>query len=260
MSDAAGRPRADATTRFSDRVVDYAAYRPGYPAGLFAWLAERAGLGDDADAVDVGAGTGIFSGGLLARGWRVAAVEPNAEMRAAAVTAWGDEPRFAAVDGTAEATGLVAGTADLVCAAQAAHWFDLEACAAEWRRLLRPGGHVALAWNRRDPEASAFMRAYEATIVGNISAYDGVTHRNLGEAGVRTFLGEGVEAASFPNHQDLDRAAFHGRVLSSSYAPKPGQEGCLELAAALDGLFDDHAEDGRVRLVYRCRCHLARWG
>ena len=44
----------------------------------------------------------------------------------------------------AERSGLPAESADLVVAAQAAHWFDLPAFYAEARRVARPGGIVAL--------------------------------------------------------------------------------------------------------------------
>lgn len=74
----------DPTRRFSDRADAYARFRPSYPASaidaILAGLAPPATL----EAADVGAGTGIASRLLGDRGVRVAAVEPNAAMRAAA--------------------------------------------------------------------------------------------------------------------------------------------------------------------------------
>src|SRR5439155_1443196 len=98
------------------------------------------------DAADVGAGTGIASRQLAAHGVRVLAVEPNAEMRAAAIRHPGIEWRA----GTAEATGLDSGIVGLVLCAQAFHWFRAQHALAEFSRILRPGGRLALMWNSRD--------------------------------------------------------------------------------------------------------------
>ncbi|MBT8435862.1 MAG: class I SAM-dependent methyltransferase, partial [Gammaproteobacteria bacterium] len=71
----------DSTRRFSDRVEAYRKYRPGYPPAMISTLLEKTGLDDCAVVADVGSGTGIFSRLLLDQGIRVAAVEPNTNMR-----------------------------------------------------------------------------------------------------------------------------------------------------------------------------------
>ena len=53
-------------------------------------------------------------------------------------------PRVLYRTARAEHSGLADASADLVTAAQAAHWFDLDAFYAEARRVLRPRGCVAL--------------------------------------------------------------------------------------------------------------------
>src|SRR5690625_7941962 len=53
---------------------------------------------------------------------------------------------------SAEDTGLPSDAADIVTAAQAWHWFDLEPATAEAHRLLRPGGVLALLWNTLDAQ------------------------------------------------------------------------------------------------------------
>ncbi len=133
------------TQRFTHRVEDYIRARPSYPAAALDVLAEACGLGPDSAVADIGAGTGIFTELLLAHAGTVYAVEPNDAMRAAAETHLAHRPGFVSVAGTAEATGLAAGSVDLVTAAQAFHWFDPDRTRAEWQRILRPG--AAASWS-----------------------------------------------------------------------------------------------------------------
>lgn len=71
----------DPKTRFSDRVEDYARYRPGYPDEILAFLGGKCALTDDSVVADVGSGTGNLSVLFLEHGNKVFAVEPNEEMQ-----------------------------------------------------------------------------------------------------------------------------------------------------------------------------------
>jgi len=128
-------------TRFKDHFSGvasaYRAFRPGYPPALFGWLA---GLCPRRDlALDCGCGSGQASVALAEHFAAVLAVDPGAEqVRHAAA-----HPRVAYRVAPAEATGAPAGSVDLVVAAQALHWFDLERFWPEVRRVARPGAVVA---------------------------------------------------------------------------------------------------------------------
>src|SRR5687768_16889833 len=131
------------TARFSNRVEDYARYRPGYPAAIIEFFTTRLGI-TKADVADVGSGTGIFTALLLDAGHRVFAIEPNDAMRAEAERTLGGREGFVSVDGSAEQTTIDDASVDLITAAQAFHWFDVPATRAEFRRILRADGIVAL--------------------------------------------------------------------------------------------------------------------
>lgn len=123
---------------FSGHAADYAAHRPTYPRALVGFLASAApgrGL-----AWDVGCGSGQLSVALAGAFEHVAATDASAQQVASAAP----HPRVAYAVAPAEASGLPDGVADLIVAAQAAHWFDLPAFYAEVRRVARPGGVVAL--------------------------------------------------------------------------------------------------------------------
>lgn len=244
----------DSTQRFSDRVADYVRYRPDYPAALIDWLSDEHGLVPSWTVADVGAGTGISSRMFLDAGNTVYAVEPNAPMRTAAERWLGENPRFHAVDGSAEATTLAAGSVDLVTAAQAFHWFDADAVRHEWASILRPRGLAAVFWNSRLLAGSAFLEGYERLLLDYGTDYVSVAERYADEAEMRRWFGAGYRgAATFPHRQLLDFDALRGRLLSSSYAPREGHPRHAPMLAALRALFDATAREGLVGFDYETR-------
>ncbi|HEY0180298.1 MAG TPA: class I SAM-dependent methyltransferase [Dokdonella sp.] len=245
------RPSRDPTGRFGDRAEDYARYRPDYPAALTAYLRERGWLPERAEVADVGAGTGISSALFLDAGCTVYAIEPNAPMRAAAERRLAGRAGFHAIDGRAEATGLADASVDLVAAGTAFHWFDAAAARAEFARILRGRGAVALFWNARRRD-SAFMHEYAAILTAHCAGYaEADARRRDDDAAVRAFFGAGIaDTTTFANAQRFDFDGLLGRVRSSSYAPKPGEPAYAELRAALRALFERAAAAGRVTLAY----------
>ncbi|KIF01716.1 methyltransferase, partial [Streptomyces sp. RSD-27] len=127
----------------------YHASRPGYPEALFDAVEELAGIPlRGARVADAGAGTGIASALLHARGARVLAVEPGDGMAAEFRRA---HPAIPIVRGDGDRLPLATGAFDLLTYAQAWHWTDPARSVPEARRVLRPGGALALWWNDTDP-------------------------------------------------------------------------------------------------------------
>jgi SAM-dependent methyltransferase len=128
----------------------YERARPEYPPEAVEWLVSRLGLGPGRVVVDVAAGTGKLTRLLVPSGARVVAVEPLTEMRAQLEEA---VPGVEALEGTAEALPLQDGFADAITVAAAFHWFTRDEALAEFARVLRPGGRLAIVYNLRDPES-----------------------------------------------------------------------------------------------------------
>ena len=140
----------------------YASYRPDYPDELAHQLAALAPA--RRRAVDVGCGTGQFTRQLAGAFEAVVGLDPSHDQIAHAEPA--DRVRFAVAP--AESLGLPDHGADLITAAQAAHWFDLPRFYAEVRRVAAPGGLLALisyGVARLDPALDArFQQFYTAEI------------------------------------------------------------------------------------------------
>ena len=148
---------------FSAVASAYAAHRPDYPPALFAYLASVAPARDV--AWDCGTGSGQAALGLARHFARVVATDASARQLESARPHRRVEYRAAA----AEASGLPDAAADVVTAAQALHWFDRERFWAEARRVLAPGGVLAV-WCyllfRVDAAVDAAVRRFYGDVVG----------------------------------------------------------------------------------------------
>ena len=246
----------DSRQRFTERVRDYVRYRPGYPETLVDALFAAVGEPRELEIADIGSGSGIFSRLLIERGAAVYGVEPNAAMRAAAESELGAEPRFTSIDGEAGETGLADASVDLVTAAQAFHWFHNARTLAEFARILRPGGQLALIWNRRRLQ-EPFQHAYEALLHEFCADYRRVDHQRLDDQGLDGCFETGrMTVSNFDNFQLLDFDGLLGRLKSASYCPPEDSPTWAALRAELEHLFAQHARAGVLEFAYESRLYL----
>lgn len=140
--------------RFSSDSGLYLSHRPQYPQTLFDMLAT---LCDRQEvAWDCACGNGQATAGLAAHFQTVLASDASvAQLRAAQPL-----PGVRFLAATAEQMPVADHSLDLVCVAQALHWFDLPAFFSECARVLRPGGLLAvLSYNLLsvNPEVDAVI-------------------------------------------------------------------------------------------------------
>ncbi|HEV2782656.1 MAG TPA: class I SAM-dependent methyltransferase [Actinophytocola sp.] len=131
---------------FGADAAAYAEHRPDYPADGIRWVLSGAAR-PVRRVLDLAAGTGKLTGGLLALGLEVTAVEPDPAMRAELSRRF---PEVPALPGTAERMELPDGSVDAVLVGQAFHWFDRARALTEIARVLRPGGVVGGLWNHEE--------------------------------------------------------------------------------------------------------------
>jgi ubiquinone/menaquinone biosynthesis C-methylase UbiE len=121
--------------------------RPDYPPQVSQWLTQTLGLDSHKTVIDLGAGTGKFTGRLVATDAQVIA-EPVAQMLEKLSAAW---PQVLAVSGTATDLPLPDASVDAVVCAQAFHWFATPEALSEIARVLKP----AASWPDLEPARHA---------------------------------------------------------------------------------------------------------
>jgi ubiquinone/menaquinone biosynthesis C-methylase UbiE len=242
----------ESTHRFADRVDNYIKYRPHYPQEMFDFLSAEKIISENSVVADIGSGTGISSEPFLNMGLEVYAVEPNKEMREAAEKLLGHHKKFHSVNASAEKTGLIDRSIDVIIAGQAFHWFDKEACKKEFKRILKPGGYIVLLWNDRRTDSTDFLRSYEDFLQLCGTDYKEVNHKNTQDKKIfDAFFGEGNYTEKwFYNFQDVDFTGLKGRVLSSSYMPNEGHKDHEHMMYCLKKVFARYQQNNTVRLEY----------
>ena len=244
---------------FGRVAAEYERSRPGYPPAALALVATRTGIGPGRRVLDVAAGTGKLTREWVERGADIVAVEPVAGMREVLER---HLPAVTSFDGTAEDLPLPDADVDVATVAQAFHWFDADAAHAELHRVLRPGGHLAVLFNRRD-----LSTPVQAAIDDLLAPHRGdtpswATHdwSRLLEASPR--FGD-LEVASFPSVQRLDATGLAGRVASISFVAQLDDRTRARVMVAVRAIFDRSARpdrDGvdRVEVAHVCEVRLLR--
>ncbi|MCW2735439.1 class I SAM-dependent methyltransferase [Nocardioides sp.] len=245
--DAAESPTTDQLARSFGAVAEaYDRGRPSYPADAVAWLA-----GGDAKVVlELGAGTGKLTRELVDQGHAVFATEPDEAMLAVLRER---VPEVSARLATAEEIPANDRSVDVVVVAQAFHWFDHDVALPEIARVLKPGGHVALAWNFFDQRIPWVRRL--VNVVGEHAASSHASSDVL----VDHELFEPAERTTFAFWQDVNRDILVDIVASRSYVaslPEAEREARLD---AVRALYDDYGRghDG-MQLPYVTECFRAK--
>ena len=198
---------------FTGKAESYATSRPDYPEAVMDYIETL--VSPDATFADIGAGTGIFTRLIAARGYRVYALEPNPDMSSQLEKALRSYPRVTIVAATAEATTLPERSIDVITSAQAMHWFDLNAFR---RECLRIGKSDAIA-----------ISVYNVTPGGNSVG--------LSQRSSLAFFHEPV-VGDFPNPISFTRERWLHYMTSHSHDPLPSDEGYAAHIAQANAIFD----------------------
>lgn len=168
---------------FSSYAHRYARYRPTYPDDLYEFVLRH--VPDRAAAWDCATGNGQVATVLARYFARVDATDLSAPQLAQAIPA----PTVRYAVSRAESTPFADASFDLITVGQALHWFDFTRFFAEARRVLRPGGVLAV-WGYEllhvSPEIDALIDVFYTKTVGPYWAPE------------RRYLNERYQTVPFP--------------------------------------------------------------
>jgi SAM-dependent methyltransferase len=240
----------EAAVGFERGATDYERGRPAYPDAAIALLWRTLGIGPGSVVMDLAAGTGKLTRALVGRGAAVIAVEPVAGMRRQLVAA---VPDARVREGTAEHLPVDDASVDAVLVAQAFHWFDIPAAAAEIHRALVPGGGLGVVRNEWDESVPwvGDLRALIARHAGEPPHRHGRRWRAALEA---TGLFTPLEEEVFDHSVQVDVATLQARVASLSYVAMMEEEARTRLLDAVADLARERnlvAADGHLVTPYR---------
>lgn len=233
----------DTVNRFSSKVDHYVRYRWDYDPQAFTTLMDQTQLTSMARVADIGAGPGTITGHLLDRVAQVIAVEPNSEMRAMAEPLLGKHPHLDLRNTLADDTKLPDHSVDLITVGRALHWFTPESTAAEFRRILVPGGWLAIL-----RVACADKALLEATQEFRTEVYGWDPTPSPGDVDqlpLSTYYGhDQYQILQFPHMLQETFPDFLGRQISKSRSPDPGDPTYPNFAACAQQIFDRFAPGG----------------
>ena len=244
--------------KFDAKASVYEKGRPAYPEKMFEYLLMNKVITPNAVVADVGSGTGIFTAQIAPLVSQVFAIEPNADMREKAELRFGEFSNITSVNGSAESTTLNHNSVDLITVAQAFHWFNRGLFKRVCKRILTDVGKVLLVWNDRNTTAPIIQDTFEINkkycpnFKGSSNGIDfSVNSFN------DFFKGE-ITLVEFENSLVYDKETFISRNLSSSYAPKAGDDHYDEYVKAIIDVFEKHSVNGVVNYPYITRCYIGR--
>jgi SAM-dependent methyltransferase len=239
---------------FGSVAEDYEATRPGWPLDPFMQVLEHFDVRPRPDVVDVAAGTGKLTRTLVRVAGTLVAVEPDAALRTVLQR---ELPQVTALAGAAEALPLETASADVACAGQAFHWFDVDRALVEIARVLRPRGIVIAGWNVPPEDGTWYDAVIDFLHVANPDHLPANTLDWSATFGAHPAYAGLIEVAA-RHEQPSDSAAF-ARLLGTHSAinmlPPARRAELIEEALAVAVEQGAFGTDGTCAIPWRCKLY-----
>lgn len=246
-----------AVQNFSGKEGSYARHRWNYAPAAIDFMLQTAELPAAAVVADIGAGTGMLTAHFLGRVGRVIAVEPNAGMRQTLAATLGAQADLLVLDACADATTLPAASVDLIAVGRALHWFPPAPTRAEFARILKPAGWLAVL---RIPCTDAPLQAALETIKTAANGWNTelVEYRQQQPPLSFYFGHEAYTRLRFPTVVHERWEDFFGRLCSFATAPASGHPRFSAFEAAARSVFEQFSVAGLLTVSSATEVTLGR--
>ncbi len=208
--------------------------RTPYPTAAAAWMVG----GDRARVLDLGSGRGGFAAMLHDAGHEVFGLDRDVEAAAHLVERLGTRLHVA---GQVESLPYLSCHFNVVTASQTLHRFAPGLALTEIARVLRPGGHLAVAFNTRDDTVPWVRRLTTLMREADPQAMGGDFGLEAVEAVTESPYFVGLERRNFRNWVPITRGGLIDMVERQPWATTLGVERRSHLLAEVGALYDSSA-------------------
>lgn len=234
----------------TNKAKSYDIGRVDYPKAFFNYLYNEIGVTKDFTIADIGAGTGKITKRFLERGNKVFALEPDKDMMEILKGNLSSFTNCNPIDNTAEGTGLLSDSVDLIFCGNSYMWFDRSAVILEFQRIVRNCGKsqnimITRLAPSEDVYSDEFLeidKKFKKSVLGKVPNNSPPFQESMYEN--KTF--------EYVVYQSFDEF-LHG-CLSASYAPNMEDDSFNEYCLALKGLFDKYSIDGKIEAKFKLYC------
>jgi ubiquinone/menaquinone biosynthesis C-methylase UbiE len=248
---------------FDPLAEDYDAARPSYPDGVYDSLERAAGPLAGQVAVDCGAGTGIATRQLAARGARTISLDIGERMLRRALAR---SPGSCFLLADCSAIPLRACSADLTCFGQSWHWMDPDRAPGEVARVLRPGGHWAAWWSHPAADGESWFDTYQDVMESACVEYYRAARRADADAAedwdsesiARSGEFEQGTRSVVPWTRALGTLEWITEERSKSYVAALPAADREQLLVRVAGILAERFPGGRMNVPYRTAIWIAR--
>lgn len=137
--------------KFNEDAANYDKARPSYPAELFQDIFEYSKIGKSSSLLEIGIGTGQATLPFLELGCNITAVELGSDLAEYSKVKFASYENLNIINADFIEADLKSGCYDMIYCATAFHWLPQEEAYNKIKKLLKPGGTLALFWNHPFP-------------------------------------------------------------------------------------------------------------
>lgn len=237
----------DNLTRFTGKAENYFKGRPDYPSAFMDYLYQEMKVKKTDVIADIGSGVGKISRLFLEKGNTVYCVEPNREMRMISDELLNHYKHYIPLAKTAEDTGIQSDSVNYIFCGNAYDYFDRRLTKPEFKRILKKGGKVIIAYH--GAQNTAYLEEFGALV----SKYG----KESNKRDYRKIFADGSCIEKEFSHSFMESYEdFVAGCRSHSRVPIEGTENDALYLKGLEEIFKRYEKDGKIETAFKLKIQI----